>query len=287
MQNYLSLLSDILKHGVESKDRTGVGTISIFGANLRFDLTRGFPAVTTKKLLFNAVKSELLWFIEGSNDERRLAEILHGTRDSSKTTIWTANANADYWKPKAEFEGDLGRVYGVQWRDWQSPSKEHQRGFVRYDQLKSLIKNIKEDPYSRRHILLAYNPGELDQMALPPCHMMCQFYVRNGKLSCQMYQRSVDTFLGLPFNIASYALLTRMIAQVCDLEPHELIMTLGDTHIYSDHIDAIRTQLKRGPKALPTLWLNPEIRDIEKFTMDDIRLENYDHHPAITAKMAV
>jgi thymidylate synthase len=287
MQNYLSLLNDILKHGVESKDRTGVGTISIFATQLRFDLTRGFPAVTTKKLLFNAMKSELLWFIEGSNDERRLAEILHGTRDLAKTTIWTANANADYWKPKAEFEGDLGRVYGVQWRDWQSPSKEQQRGFVRHDQLKSLIENIKKDPYSRRHILMSYNPGELDKMALPPCHMMCQFYVRDGKLSCQMYQRSVDTFLGLPFNIASYALLTHMIAQVCDLEAHELIMTLGDTHIYSDHIDAIRTQMKRMPKKLPTLWLNPDIKDIEKFTMDDIRLENYEHHPAITAKMAV
>lgn len=285
MQNYLSLLNDIIKHGTPSEDRTGTGTISLFGPQIRFDLTKGFPAVTTKKLQFNAVKAELLWFIEGSNDERRLAEIQYGTRDESKSTIWTANANADYWKSKAQFQGDLGRVYGVQWRHWRTWDVAGH--YVTHDQLKSLIENIKKDPNSRRHILMAYNPGELDLMALPPCHMMCQFYIRNDEISCQMYQRSQDVFLGGPFNYASYALLTHMIAQVCDLTPKELIVTVGDCHIYNNHIEQVKEQLKRSPKHLPTLWLNPSIKDIEKFKMDDIRLINYDHHPAITAPMAV
>lgn len=287
MQNYLSLLNDILHRGIESTDRTGVGTISLFGTQLRFDLTKGFPAVTTKKLIWNAVKAELLWFIEGSTDERRLAEIQFGTRDESKTTIWTANANAEYWKPKAKFPGDLGRVYGAQWRDWRQPAVNSMFSYTSHDQLKSLIETIKNDPNSRRLILLAYNPGEVEHMALPPCHMMCQFYVRNGEISCQMYQRSADTFLGTPFNIASYALLTHMIAQVCDLTAKELIITMGDSHIYMDHMDQVKEQLRRAPMTLPTLWLNPAVKDIEHFKMDDIRLINYNHHPPIVAKMAV
>lgn len=553
MQNYLSLLNDILNHGTPSADRTNTGTISLFGPQIRFDLQKGFPAVTTKKLQFNAVKAELLWFIEGSGDERRLAEIQYGTRDDAKTTIWTANANADYWKPKAKFQGDLSRVYGVQWRKWDvydkwetsvtlvkqatkngknspfsldialeqpdytnadelvgqvfitnncgklkvlkkigtrngntyykaqflegiktiveasrpnirkgcvknpyamsaaagngcygiitkkqpyltraynmwlnmmerchgndplrtleykqkgifvdsewrcfsnffrdihnlvgfskwrsDPSKydldkdyfgnlfygkettiflpnwynayiltnatgqlytaqnkktgeifkftssaffnkwsgtsgyvdrafRMQKGQTKdwifskedppvgykwrqkfyHDQLLELIENIKNDPFSRRHILMAYNPGEIDQMALPPCHMMCQFYVRNDELSCQMYQRSQDVFLGGPFNYASYALLTHMIAQVCNLTPKELIVTVGDCHLYNNHVDQVQEQLKRSPKPLPTLWLNPAITDIEHFKMEDIRLVNYAHHPALTAPMAV
>jgi len=281
MQNYLSLLNKILTYGTVSEDRTGVGTLSIFGEQLRFDLTTHFPAITTKKLLFNAVKAELLWFLEGSNDERRLAEIQYGTRDPSKKTIWTANATSDYWLPKSKFTGDIGLGYGVQWRNWRSPVTGNEQASVSHDQLKSLIENIKKDPYSRRHILLAYNPGELDQMALPPCHMMAQFYVRNGELSCQMYQRSADLPLGIPFNIASYALLTCMIAQVCDLTAKELIITIGDAHIYLNQIPGIKEQLTRSPKPLPKLWLNPEIKDIDSFKMDDIRLINYNYHPVI------
>lgn len=287
MQNYLTLLNKILNEGTESRDRTGVGTKSLFAEQLRFDLRDGFPAVTTKKLAFNAVKAELLWFIEGSGDERRLAEIQCGTRDASKTTIWTANAQANYWKHKAKFDGDLGRVYGVQWRDWRSPLNNNQPGYGSYDQLKSLIENIKKDPDSRRHILLAYNPGELDQMALPPCHMMCQFYVRNGEISCQMYQRSCDVFLGVPFNIASYSLLTHMIAQVCNLTPREFILSMGDVHIYTDHIEAVKEQLTRDPLVKPSLYLNPAIKDITKFTMNDIALVDYQHYPTIKATMAV
>lgn len=287
MKSYLDLLQKIIDNGIKSEDRTSVGTISIFGEQIRFDLTKGFPAVTTKKLQWNAVKAELLWFIEGSNDERRLCEIQYGTRDDAKKTIWTANANADYWKHKAEFPGDLGRIYGVQWRNWQSPSRDANNNIASCDQLKLLVKNLKNDPYSRRHILLAYNPGELNQMALPPCHMMAQFYVRNGELSCQMYQRSQDVFLGAPFNYASYGLLTHMLAQVCNLVPKELIVTVGDCHIYSNHINQVKEQLSREPKTLPTLWLNPEIKDVEQFKMDDIKLLNYEHHPLLTAPMAV
>ena len=277
MHQYLELLEDILDNNGEARsDRTGTGTISVFGRQLRFDLREKFPAVTTKRLAWNACKAELLWFIEGSQDERRLAEILHGTRDNSKTTIWTGNAQADYWTPRAGFEGDLGRVYGVQWRDWRG-----------VDQLTKLIDGIKSDPNGRRHILSAWNVDELDQMALPPCHVMSQFYVSKGHLSCHMYQRSVDVFLGLPFNIASYALLTHMIAQVCDLKAGELIISTGDTHIYSNHVDQVEEQLTRKPLPLPTLWLNPEIKEIDKFTMQDIALVGYQSHTAIKAEMAV
>lgn len=280
MINYHELLQKILDHGIDSQDRTGVGTKSLFGEQLRFDLRAGFPAVTTKKLAWGAVKSELLWFIEGSGDERRLAEILHGTRDASKKTIWTANAQADYWKPKARFDGDLGRIYSVQWRDWRS-------GNTSVDQLRSLIENIKKDPYSRRHILMAWNPGELDQMALPPCHMLCQFYVRDGELSCMMTMRSTDAGLGLPFNIASYALLTHMIAQECGLMARELVLSLGDVHIYNDHLDAIRAQLTRTPMPSPTLWLNPDVKRVVDFKMEDIALLDYQHHGPIKMDMAV
>lgn len=276
MKQYHDLLADILNNGEVKDDRTGVGTISVFGRQLRFDLTAGFPAVTTKKLAWKSVVSELLWFIEGTGDERRLAEILHGSRDTERSTIWTGNAQAAYWKPKARYDGDLGRVYGVQWRDWRG-----------VDQLSNLIEGIKTDPNGRRHIITAWNVDELDQMALPPCHVLAQFYVSNGKLSCHMYQRSVDVFLGLPFNIASYALLTHMIAQVCDLKAGELIISTGDTHIYSNHVEQVKEQLSREEYPLPALFLNPEIKDVDKFSMDDILLFDYQSHGTIKADMAV
>lgn len=281
MKEYLELLNDVLTNGEIRQDRTGVGTKSLFGKQLRFDLSKGFPATTTKKLAWNACVSELLWFLEGSGDERRLAEILHGTRDSSKTTIWTANANADYWKAKAKFDGDLGKIYGVMWRSWPCVD-----GSV--DQISELIKNLKNDPHGRRHILTAWNPGELKNMALPPCHMFAQFYVSNdNRLSCQMYQRSQDLFLGGPFNYASYSLLTHMIAQVCDFQVGEFINIIGDAHIYLNHIDQTKEQMSRIPFPLPKLWLNPEIKDINKFTMNDIKLLDYQFYPSIFAPMAV
>jgi thymidylate synthase len=271
MKIYLDALRDVLNNGTVREDRTGTGTIGIFGMQQRYDLSKGFPAVTTKRLAFKACLSELLWFIEGSGDEKRLRELLHGSRDSEKSTIWTANATATYWTPKAKFDGDLGRVYGVQWRD-----------FGGVDQLPQLIEGIKQDPYGRRHIITAWNPAELDQMALPPCHCFAQFYVSaDGKLSCQLYQRSADFPLGIPFNIASYSMFTHMIAQVCGLGVGEFIHTIGDAHIYVNQIEGVKEQLTRDPLPLPTLWLNPEIKDIEKFTMDDVKLINYQSHPTI------
>lgn len=287
---YLYSLKHILENGDERPDRTGVGTIGVFGLQMRFDLSQGFPAVTTKKLAWKACVSELLWFIEGSGDEYRLREILHGERYSDKKTIWTDNAQADYWVNKRlqRHPGDLGRVYGVQWRRWRKPLIRVNKVVLQnHDQLLELINGIKEDPYSRRHIITAWNPGELELMALPPCHMMSQFYVSNGKLSCQMYQRSADMFLGVPFNIASYALFTHMIAQVCNLEVGDLIITIGDAHIYKNHIDQVKEQLARAPLPLPKLWLNPEIDIITDFGMEDIRLEGYSSHDAIKAPMAV
>lgn len=281
MKEYNKALKHILKHGKKREDRTGEGTLSVFGLQMRYDLSRAFPAVTTKKLAFKSVVSELLWFLEGSGDERRLAEILHKTRDSSKKTIWTDNANAPYWKPKAKFEGDLGRVYGVQWRSWVGPNGEV------IDQLKDLINNLKNDPYSRRHILTAWNPAELAQMALPPCHTFSQFYVQNGQLSCQMYQRSADFFLGVPFNIASYALFTHMLAQVCGLKVGEFVHTFGDAHIYLNHVDVVNQQLKNKPYKLPQIKINPEVKNISDFKMEDIELVNYKHHESIKAKMAI
>jgi thymidylate synthase len=294
MREYHDALREVLNRGSDRTDRTGVGTRSLFGLQTRYNIRGHFPAVTTKRLAWRAVVSELLWFIEGSGDERRLAEILHGTRDPEKKTIWTANAQADYWAPKAQYDGDLGRVYGVQWRTWRkfnnmSWEDDLQVGhYETVDQLQNLIDGIKRDPFGRRHILTAWNPGELDQMALPPCHVLSQFYVSDdGELSCQLYQRSADMFLGVPFNIASYSLLTYMIAQVCDLTPGTFVHTIGDAHIYLNHLDAVREQLSRVPLTQPVLRLDPTIGDINKFTMDDIFLENYESHPPIAAPMAV
>lgn len=290
MKEYLEVLKDVLENGEERPDRTGVGTISKFGIQMRFDLSKGFPAVTTKKLAWRAVVSELLWFIEGSGDENRLKEILHGDRNSDKKTIWTDNANASYWVNKRlkRHPGDLGRIYGVQWRKWRKPIVRINKVVLQnHDQLLELINGITEDPYGRRHIITAWNPGELDLMALPPCHMMAQFYVSNGKLSCQMYQRSADLFLGVPFNIASYALFTHMVAQVTNLEVGELILVLGDAHIYKNHIDQVKEQLTREPLKLPTLMLNTEIDRITDFSMEDIQLIGYESHGPIQAPMAV
>jgi thymidylate synthase len=287
---YLNALKNILENGDERPDRTGVGTKSIFGLQMRFDLSEGFPAVTTKKLAWKAVVSELIWFIEGSGDEGRLREILHGERYTDKKTIWSDNASAPYWVEKRlqRHPADLGRVYGVQWRKWRKPLVRVNKVVLQnHDQLIELINGIKEDPYSRRHIITAWNPGELDLMALPPCHMMAQFYVNNGKLSCQMYQRSADMFLGVPFNIASYALFTHMIAQVCNLEVGDLIITIGDAHIYSNHIEQVKEQLNRKPLPLPTLELNKDIEVITDFEMTDIELADYKSHDAIKAPMAV
>jgi thymidylate synthase len=295
MREYHDALKEVLDRGQDRTDRTGVGTRSLFGLQTRYNIRGHFPAVTTKRLAWKAVVSELLWFIEGSGDERRLAEILHGTRDPEKKTIWTANAEADYWAPNAQYEGDLGRVYGVQWRNWRTfaplstPEDQLLTGTWNHiDQLENLINGIIKDPFGRRHILSAWNPGELDQMALPPCHVFSQFYVSNdGELSCQMYQRSADMFLGVPFNIASYSLLTYMLAQVCNLTPGTFVHTIGDAHIYLNHLDAVREQLSRVPLTLPVLRLDPTIGNINKFTMDDIFLENYESHPPIKAPMAV
>lgn len=289
-QVYLDALRDILENGDDRPDRTGIGTKSIFGMQMRFDLTQGFPAVTTKKLAWRAVVSELIWFIEGSGDEYRLREILHGDRYSEKKTIWTDNAQADYWVKQRlqRHPGDLGRVYGMQWRRWRKPLVRINKVILQnHDQLIELINGIKEDPYSRRHIITAWNPGELELMALPPCHMMSQFYVNNGKLSCHMYQRSADFGLGIPFNIASYALFTHMIAQVCNLEVGDLIISIGDAHIYQNHIEQIKEQLAREPFPLPTLKLNPDISVITDFDMDDIELVDYQCHASIPMPMAV
>jgi len=289
-QSYLNALKDILETGESRSDRTGVGTISKFGVQMRFNLQDGFPAITTKKLAWKSMVSELLWMLEGSGDDRRLKDILYdGQVDDDSRTIWSDNAEAPYWKTKAKFKGDLGRVYGVQWRTWRAPVFGVNKMGVRHiDQLVELINGIKQDPYSRRHIITAWNPGELNLMALPPCHMMAQFYVsKDKKLSCQMYQRSADMFLGVPFNIASYALFTHMIAQVCDLQVGELIISLGDAHIYENHVEQVNIQLNRKPFMSPLLSLNPNIKDITKFTMKDVWLEGYESHTVIKADMAV
>jgi thymidylate synthase len=275
MKTYNEVLKKILEEGVDRKGRNAV-TRAKFAIQMRFNLEDGFPAVTTKKLAFNAVKGELLWFLEGSGSDARLKEIME-----KDNTIWTANAEADYWKPKAKFPGDLGRVYGVQWRHWKRPDG------TEVDQIANLINKLKTDPNDRRLVVTAWNPGELEQMALPPCHMIFQFFVADGKLSLHMTQRSCDMFLGVPFNIASYALLLSMVAQVAGLKPYECVLTLNDAHIYHEHFDAVKEQLAREPKKLPKLWLNPDIKEIDKFTMDDIKLEGYEHHPPIQAKMIV
>lgn len=273
MKQYHDLLQYILDNGDERVDRTGVGTKSVFGQQMRFNMQDGFPAITTKKLAFNSVKAELLWFLKGSSDVKEL--------QGMGCHIWDANAEADYWKPKARFDGDLGRVYGVQWRSWEGLNGK------KIDQLKEVIEKIKNNPTDRRMIVTAWNPGEIDQMALPPCHMFFQFFVAKNKLSLSMYQRSADMFLGVPFNIASYSLLLHMVAQVTGLEAGEFVHVLGDTHIYLNHIDQVKEQLKRDEYTLPKLWLNPEIKDIDSFTMDDIKLVDYKYHPSIKAEMAV
>lgn len=280
-----NIVYDLIFRGYPTEDRTGVGTRSTFGSQLRIDLTEGFPAVTCKQLMFNAVKSELLWFLEGSTDERRLAEIHYSKPREEligKRTIWTANAD-NQGVAKGHHNSlvykQLGPVYGAQWRgtyDVRAP-----------DQIKNVIKSIKEDPYSRRHIIDAWNPSLINKMALPPCHPWVQFYVRGGELSCMFYMRSQDIFLGGPFNWASYALLTHMIAQVCGLTAKEIVVNYGDCHIYENHIEQAELMISREPLPLPKLWLNPEITDIFDFKMEDIKLENYQHHPAIPAPMAV
>ena len=295
MKTYLNALDHVLKHGTTRADRTGTGTISVFGMQQRYDLSLSFPAMTTKKLAWKSVVSELLWFIEGSGDERRLAEILHGTRDAGKKTIWTDNAGAEYWRPKAKFDGDLGRVYGVQWRHWQTTDTEYLRNadgkeLVRnkeVDQLVQLIAGIKADPYGRRHILNAWNPGELQDMALPPCHCFAQFYVSDGRLSCQMYQRSCDMFLGVPFNIASYSLLVHIIARECGFKVGDFIWTGGDCHIYSNHKGQVALQLSRTPFAYPTLNIKRKPASIFEYEYEDFEVLDYQCHEAIKAPVAV
>ena len=264
MKNYLELLAQVRQHGTFKGDRTGTGTYSQFGAQLRFDLQQGFPAVTSKKLFFKSVVTELLWFLRGDSNTKFLKE--------NKCGIW------DAW---ADPEGELGPVYGVQWRRWPGPDgKEH-------DQIAELIHNLKTNPNSRRHIVSAWNVSSLEQMALPPCHTMFQFYVADGKLSCGLYQRSADLFLGVPFNIASYALLTHMIAQVCDLEVGDFVHSFGDAHIYSNHLEQVDEQLSRAPKTLPKLILAPNIKDIDAFSPNHISLEGYECHPALRAPISV
>lgn len=284
MKQYLEILENIKENGVDRKGRNGM-TRTLFARQFRHDLADGFPALTTKELYFDGVVSELLWFIEGAHknidgesraDEHRLREIIEQDK-----TIWTANANSDYWKPDAKFEGDLGRIYGVQWREWTNKDGE------KTDQLAEAVEKIKNDPHSRRIIVSAWNPGEIDEMALPPCHTIFQFFVAENQLHLHMYQRSGDMFLGVPFNIASYALLLSLVAQVTNLKPGEVILTLGDAHIYREHSQQVEKQLSREPKDLPTLSLNPEVSDIDEFSMEDITLEDYDHHPPIKAKMVV
>ena len=264
MQQYLSLLQQIIANGAHKTDRTGTGTQSCFGYQMRFDLEQGFPLVTTKKVHLKSIIHELLWFLKGDTNIAYLKE--HGVR------IW------DDW---ADNNGDLGPVYGKQWRSWEGKD-----GKV-IDQITELIEQIKKNPDSRRLIVSAWNVGELSEMALMPCHNMFQFYVADGKLSCQLYQRSADVFLGVPFNIASYALLTMMIAQVCDLKPGEFVHTFGDVHIYSNHIEQVKLQLTRTPFPLPTMKLNPEVKDIFGFQFENFTLENYECHPAIKAPVAV
>lgn len=265
MRQYLDLLGHILDHGVEKHDRTGTGTISVFGHQVRFDLAEGFPLVTTKKLHLRSIIHELLWFLAGETNVRTL--------QANGVSIWDEWADPD--------TGELGPVYGRQWRSWLTPDGRT------IDQITGLIDQIRTKPDSRRLIVSAWNPADIDQMALPPCHCLFQFYVAEGRLSCQLYQRSADAFLGVPFNIASYALLTHMVAQVTGLEPGEFVHTFGDVHLYSNHVEQARLQLTRQPRALPRLLLNPKVESIFEFRFEDVAIEGYEPHPAIKAPVAV
>ncbi len=264
MKAYLELLRHVMDTGTDKSDRTGTGTRSVFGYQMRFDLQEGFPLLTTKKLHIRSIIHELLWFLKGDTNVKYLQD--------NKVTIW------DEW---ADAEGNLGPVYGYQWRSWPTPDGKH------VDQITNLIQAIKNNPDSRRHIVCSWNVGLIEQMALPPCHVLFQFYVADGKLSCQLYQRSADLFLGVPFNIASYALLTMMMAQVCGLKPGEFIHTFGDVHIYSNHFEQVKKQLSRDTRPLPKLNMNPLIKDLFEFKFEDFFIANYDPHPGIKAEVAV
>ena len=264
MKQYHNLMQHILEHGTSKGDRTGTGTMSVFGHQMRFNLSEGFPCITTKRLHLKSIIHELLWFLKGESNISYLRE--------NKVSIW------DQW---ADENGELGPVYGVQWRSWPDYDGGH------IDQIVNLIDQIKNNPDSRRLLVSAWNVALVDKMALPPCHTFFQFYVADGKLSCQLYQRSADVFLGVPFNIASYALLTMMVAQVCNLEAHEFIHTFGDAHLYLNHLEQARLQLSRQPRPLPTMKINPLVKDIFEFKFEDFQLENYDPHPHIKAAVAV
>lgn len=264
MKQYLDLMQHVLTHGTDKSDRTGTGTRSVFGHQMRFDLAQGFPVLTTKKLHLRSIIHELLWFLQGDTNIKYLQD--------NNVSIW------DEW---ADENGDLGRVYGAQWRSWRGANGET------IDQIAQVVEQIKRNPDSRRLIVSAWNPAEVDDMALPPCHALFQFYVANGKLSCQLYQRSADIFLGVPFNIASYALLTMMMAQVCGLQAGEFIHTLGDAHLYQNHLEQAQLQLTREPRPLPTMRINPDVKDLFAFGFDDFELLNYDPHPHIKAAVSV
>ncbi len=264
MRQYLDLMKRVVQEGSDRGDRTGTGTRSVFGHQMRFDLSRGFPVVTTKKLHLRSIIIELLWFLRGETN-----------------IAWLKENGVSIWDEWADGAGELGPVYGYQWRSWPKP----EGGTL--DQIVQLVENLKSNPNSRRHIVTAWNPAQVDDMALPPCHCLFQFYVADGKLSCQLYQRSADIFLGVPFNIASYALLTMMLAQVCDLEPGDFVHTLGDAHLYRDHFEQAKLQLSRAPKKLPEMKLNPQVRDLFAFKFEDFSLEGYEPDPAIKAKVSV
>jgi thymidylate synthase len=261
---YLDLLAEVLQNGARKTDRTGTGTLSVFGRQLRFNLADSFPLLTTKKLHTKSILIELLWFLRGDTNIK-----------------WLQERGVSIWDEWADENGNLGPVYGYQWRHWRTPDGRE------IDQISEVVKNLKSKPDSRRHIVSAWNPADVDKMALPPCHALFQFYVASGKLSCQMYQRSADLFLGVPFNIASYAALTLMVAQVTDLKPGEFVLTLGDAHIYMNHLEQVREQLTRSPRPFPKLKLNPTVKELLDFRYEDFTLEDYDPHPAIKAPIAV